>query len=620
MRPKLQVGIAGVALAVTLVALLSGTAAAYFSTTGAGSASAGVSKLSAPSFTTAAQTAVGAVALTWSAVTAPGPGAVSYELSRDGGDPAGTCPTPPSAVLTCLDSGLALGTHSYTVVARWRSWSASATSTVNVTPGTATHFDLEAASVTPTAGATNSLTITALDANDNTVTTYTGSHSLVFSGASAGPGGTNPTVSHSGGTAIAFGSATAISFSSGKAVVSGTKNGVMRLYRSGPAEISVSEGSLTSSPNLAVTVAPAATSKISLSVPTTTPVAGASNDLTITVSDAYGNPIPSYDGSRNLTFSGPSASPGGYASTVSNSAGIDVALGSVTAVDFSAGVANVSDTSNGVMKLYKSGSTNLKVSNGSLTSANVAVTVAAAAASVFTLTAASATPTAGAADNLTTTAFDPYGNTATSYTGLHNLFFSGASASPGGNLPTVSNSTGTATAFGSATAINFSAGKAGVSSTSNGVMRLSLAGPASITVSEGAISNATPLAVTVGAAAASKLAYANVAISAGSLGSPCLFTCAVTGLGNNGTVKANILVTDAYGNTANAIGSGHSVKVTSSGGTVSGGTLTIAAGGPALSTAQFTYTGKSSGAFNDTITAATSAGTTYTPATLTANK
>ena len=41
-------------------------------------------------------------------------------------------------------------------------------------------------------------------------------------------------------------------------------------------------------------------------------------------------------------------------------------------------------------------------------------------------------PAAGAADNLTTTAQDTYGNTTTSYSGAKSLTFSGASASPAG--------------------------------------------------------------------------------------------------------------------------------------------------------------------------------------------
>lgn len=615
----------GVVLGAALVATASSTALAFFTTTGTGNASAAVSQLSTPAFSAVTPTAGGTVALTWNAVTPPGPGAVTYRLSRDGEEPGGNCPSvsSPAPVTTCTDSGLGVGTYSYVVTARWRSWSViSAVATAKITVGPITHLDLKAASSTPSAGAANNLTITAQDANDSTVTTYTGSHNLIFSGASASPSGAAPTVVSSGGTVTAFGTATAINFTLGVATVTSSKNGLMRLYKSGVANIKVSEGSLSSSPDLTVTVAPLTLSKISLAAATTTPIAGASNNLTITASDTYGNPVPSYDGPRSLTFSGASASPDGNVPTVSDSAGVNVAFGSATATEFDAGVASVSSASNGVMKLYKSSSSSLslKVSDGSLTSVATSVTVAAAEASRFTLTAASTTPTAGATDNLTVRAFDPYGNAATSYTGARSLTFSGASASPGGTPPTIVDSAGTATAFGTATAINFSSGVASVSSSKNGVMRLYKSGVANIAVSDGPISTPAPLAVTVSPASASKLAFANVTISTGSLGPPCLFTCAVTGLGNSGTVKASVLVTDTYGNTASAVGKGHSVNVTANGGTISGGALTIATSGPAESTSQFTYTAPSSGAFSNTITAATSAGTTYTSATLTAGK
>jgi hypothetical protein len=617
-------GLAGGVLAAALfVATASGTALAYFTTTGSGSMSAGVSNLTAPTISAATPAVGGTVALTWGTVTPPGAGAVTYSVKRDGGAPAGNCPSSasPATITTCIDSGVEIGTHSYVVTAKWRSWSAaSSTTTAKITVGPVTHFDLKSSSATPTAGATSNLTITARDATDATVTTYTGSHSLTFSGASPSPGGTNPTVSNSSGSAVAFGTATALNFNSGVTSVSSSKNGVMRLYRSGATTIEVSEGSISSAPDLNLTVAPATTSKIILGVTATSQTAGATNDLTITAADTYGNAATSYTGSRNLTFSGASASGGGNTPTVSNSSGTAVAFGSATAVDFTEGVASVSGTANGVMTLYKSGSSSLKVSDGSLTSAAVAVTVAAGTASRLSLSASATTPTAGGTSNLTTTAFDPYGNTATTYTGSRNLTFSGASASPNANAPTVVNSAGTATAFGTATALNFNSGVASVSSSKNGVMRLYRSGATTIEVSDGTIATTTPLAVTVNTASASRLAFANVSNSAGSLSSTCLFTCSATGLGNSGTVKANILVTDTYGNTINSIGSGKAVKITSNGGTISGTPLAISSSGPAQTASQFTYTAPASGSFSNTITAATSEGTTYTSATMTASK
>ena len=54
---------------------------------------------------------------------------------------------------------------------------------MTVAYGPATHLLLEAASTTPTAGEADNLTITAKDASNNTVGTYSGAHSLIFEGA-----------------------------------------------------------------------------------------------------------------------------------------------------------------------------------------------------------------------------------------------------------------------------------------------------------------------------------------------------------------------------------------------------------------------------------------------------
>ncbi len=617
---SVRTGIAGAVLALIMVGALSGVTFAYFSTKGAGDATAGVSKLSTLTTVTATPAVGGTVALSWSAVVPPGPGTVTYAVSRDGGAPSGACPSASARtpVTSCTDSGLDVGAYSYVVTAYWRSWSAgSSTATAKITVGQATHLDLKAASTTPTAGATNNLTITAQDANDNTVTTYTGSRSLTFSGASASPSGTSPTVSNSSGTAIAFGSVTAISFSLGVAKVSSSKNGVMRLYKSGATSVKVTDGSIFSSPDLALTVALTATSKISLAAASATPTAGVASDLTITVSDTYGNPLPTYTGPRSLTFTGASASAWGNTPTVSDSSGVDVPIGSATTIDFDAGVAKVAGAANGVLKLYKSGSTSIKVSDGTL-SVSTSVTVAAAAASSLSLAAALTTPAAGASNSLTTTAFDPYGNTATSYTGSRNLTFSGASASPNGTSPTVSNSSGTAIAFGSLTATSFSLGVAKVSSSKNGVMKLNRAGAASVVVSDGAISS-TPLSITVSPGSPARLAFSSVEISGGVLSSICAFTCSVTGLGSSGTITAKVSVTDSLANTVSALGTGNSVKVTSTGGAIVGSPMTINSSGPAESATPFTFTAKSTGSYTETLTAASAGGSSYTNATLTAS-
>jgi hypothetical protein len=614
----------GALLAVGLATLvLTGSAFGYFTTKGSGTPTVAVGSLTVPTISSAIAEVGGTVTLTWAKSAAPG--AVSYYVTRNGGAPGGNCPStaePENEVSTCVDSGLSPGTYTYTVTAKYKSWSAtSGTSSAKVTVGPANHFVLTVATSTPAAGASDNLTITAKDAAGSTVTTYAGARSLIFSGASASPGGTAPTVANSSGTATAFGSATAITFTAGVASVTSTKNGVMKLYRAGAASISVTDGSIESEVDPTVTVTPLALSKLVLSAATTTPVAGAEDALTTTATDTYGNTVTTYTGSHSLTYSGPVAAPDGTVPTVTNSSGTEVAFGTATPTTFSAGVATASGGSNGVMRLYKAAAASVKVTEGSFASATVTVTTSGAPAAVLTLTAATKTPAAGASDSLTTKALDTYGNTATSYTGTHPITFTGAEPSPSGTTATVADESGASIAFGAPTSLTFTAGVATVSGTKNGVLKAARTGTAVITAGDGAIETEAPLELTVAAGTAARFAWAAPAISAGTLGSPCLFTCTITTLGNGGTFIAKVAVTDALGNVVSNLGTGHSVTVTATAGsTVTGGALTIASTGLAESTASFTYKSKASGTFTDTITAAKSAGTAYTSATATASK
>lgn len=616
----------GLGLAATLLAALTvamgGSALAYFSSVGSGSASAAVTKLTAPTISAATPAAGGTVTLTWGAVTPPGTGSATYYVTRDGGDPAGNCPinTTPTTVTTCKDSGVAVGEHTYRVTATWETWTAvGAAKTASVTIGEATKFTISGSTATPAAGGSVNLTITAKDANNSTVTTYTGSHSLVFAGASSSPANNAPTVANSSGTAIAFGSATALTFTAGVATVSSSKNGVLKIYKAGAASVTASENSLTTPTPLALTVSTAATAKFVLAAASATPDVGATDTLTIIAQDTYGNTATSYTGSHDLVFSGASASPAGNSPTVTSSSGADVAFGAPTAIEFSAGVAIGGEGVGGAMKLFKSGSTSVKATEGAITTPTaVTVTATPGPATKLVLTSSTATPVAAANFNLTTTAQDAYGNTATAYTGSKNITFSGASASPSGALPTVVNSAGTVVNFGSPTALTFSSGVAAVSASKNGYAKLNKAGSTSIAATDGTLTTPTPLVLTVSVGSASKLALAGLTASAGSIGSPCLFTCSITVLGNSGTVKAAIGITDSVGNVVSNIGSAKTVNVTvTTGGTISGSPLTIGATGLAVSTTEFTYTAPASGAFTHTITAAS---TGYSSATATASK
>jgi hypothetical protein len=468
--------------AILAVLGLSAGAFAFWSGQGSGTASGSAGTLAAPVITSATP-GPGTAELSWTAVTPPGTGTVSYYVSRDGGAPAGSCPTSsaPDATTSCTDSGVSAGAHEYTVTAVWRSWTArSAAKSVEVESAAPTHLVLEASTTTATAGSGDSLTIIAKDASNKTVTSYSGTKSLTFGGASA-IGSFQPTVTDSSGTATAFGSATAIGFTNGVASVTGSNNGVMRLYKAETAAITVTDGTIANGGGLSVAVGPAGAASFSLPTPTTQ-TAGNAFEATLTALDAYGNTATGYTGAKTISFSGPSSSPNSTAPKYPAS------------VNFSAGSGKASIT------LYKAESTTLTAKEGALTASTASFTVNPATAANLSLSAASTTPTAGEADNLAIAAFDAYGNAATAYTGPHSLTFGGASTI-GANKPTVSNSTGTATAFGTATSISFTSGSASVSGANNGVMKLYSAETAKITVTDGTINNGAGLSVTVAPAA-----------------------------------------------------------------------------------------------------------------------
>jgi hypothetical protein len=613
-------GFAGLLLT-TIAIALAGSAVAFFSANGAGNAAAAVTKLTAPTITAASPAAGGAVSLTWGAVTPPGEGTVTYYVTRDGGKPAGNCPdqTAPTAVTSCTDGAVPIGEHIYKVAAVWHTWEALGTGqTAKITVGVVASFTLSASATSIVAGGSSNLTITAKDEKGNTVTTYTGSHSLVFSGASASSGGNLPTVVNSTGTAVNFGTATAISFTTGVATVASSKNGLVKLYAVGAANIVATEGLVTTPTPAAISVSSTTASKFALVAASATPTAGALDELTTTAQDTYGNTATSYSGVHSIVFSGASASPSGTNPTVSDSTGADIAFGASTTLDFTAGVAKASEADGGGMKLYKSGSTAVKATEGTLlTPTAVTVTVAGSTATKLVLSSSTATPVAATGFNLTTTALDVYGNTATGYTGTKNITFAGATASPSGALPTVVNAAGTAVNFGTAAALTFTSGVATPASSKNGFTKLNKVETANITASDGTISTSAALPLAVSAGAAAKVALLEVKVSAGTIGSPCLFTCTITSLGNSGTVKAKAGIADSVGNIVSNLVAKTVTVTATSGTTVTGSPLTTAATGPAISTTEFTATAPATGSFTHTITAAS---TGYTSATATTSK
>src|SRR3954451_16322135 len=107
MRRGLRICLAGGLLLALLTIAPVTTALGYFSTSGSGRVTASATTLAAPTISSATP-GLSSVLLSWNTVTGPGSGAVSYYVPRDGGVPAGSCPTSssPAGEVGCSDSGM----------------------------------------------------------------------------------------------------------------------------------------------------------------------------------------------------------------------------------------------------------------------------------------------------------------------------------------------------------------------------------------------------------------------------------------------------------------------------------------------------------------------------------
>jgi hypothetical protein len=197
-----------VPLAIGAYVLQATGASAYWDGEGTGSGSAADATLAAPTLT--ATPGAESVQLSWTAVTPPGAGTVEYYVTRDGGSPSSHCPSAASrsTVTSCTDEPVSIGAHEYAVTAVWRTWTGTSEArSANVTYGPAAQFKLEASKAEVTAGESETVTITALDAHGNTVPSYAGSRPIAFSGPANSPSRQSPSypaaVSFTGGVGTA---------------------------------------------------------------------------------------------------------------------------------------------------------------------------------------------------------------------------------------------------------------------------------------------------------------------------------------------------------------------------------------------------------------------------------
>jgi hypothetical protein len=172
------IGVVAGALGLVLLGTL---ASAFWSGGGAGAASAGVGLLSPPTSVTASATpGTTTVAVAWTGTSAPGGGAVTgYYVQRYLGATASpACSSSPTALLgpavtTCSDGSVPYGSYTYTVTAVFRSWTATSAPSAPVAVTSVASFTVSAPAST-TAGTAFSVTVTAKDQSNATITGYTG--------------------------------------------------------------------------------------------------------------------------------------------------------------------------------------------------------------------------------------------------------------------------------------------------------------------------------------------------------------------------------------------------------------------------------------------------------------
>jgi hypothetical protein len=278
------------------------------------------------------------------------------------------------------------------------------------------------------AGVSQQITITAIGKSGSAYS-YTGDHTLAFSGANSS-GSYTPHCTDKSGTATAFGTGILLSFTGSAASCA------LTLYKAETAHITASEDSYPTAGNLSVDISPASVSSLAF---TTVPSSATSEtpfSVTLTAKDAYGNVTTNASPSVALAVDhGANVIPTPVVATNGTY------TGNIT-------ISNIYADTNGV-------TLTASTSSGTITTTASLNMDGLDHMDHFTINGDS-TQTAGAAKDITITAIGKSGN-AYGYSGDHSLFFSGASSSGSFN-PSCTDKADTATAFGSGTSLIFTTG------------------------------------------------------------------------------------------------------------------------------------------------------------------
>ncbi len=271
-----------------------------------------------------------------------------------------------------------VGTQSITATDTTTSTITGADGGIVVAPAAAATLKLTGFPGTDTAGAAENLTVTAYDAYGNIATGYTGTVHFT----STDPKAALPA------------NFTFIASNDGQVTFSAT------LETAGTQSITATDTATSSikGSETGITVKAAAATVLLLSGFPGTITAGAAGNVTVTAYDSYGNIATGYTGTVHFTSTDPKAVlPANLAFVAADNGKYSFPVTLETA-----GTQSITATD---------------TATSSIKGSETGIAVKAAAAATLAVTGFPTSDTAGAAGNVTVTAYDPYGNVATGYTG-----------------------------------------------------------------------------------------------------------------------------------------------------------------------------------------------------------
>jgi hypothetical protein len=288
-----------------------------------------------------------------------------------------------------------VGVQSWTVTDTANSSITGTQSGITVNPAAASILVLTGFPSPSVAGAAGNVTVTATDSFGNRATGYAGTVHFTSTDAQAGlPADYTFTTGSTADNGVHTFSATLKTAGTQSLTATDKANGAIKGSQSG------------------ITVNPAAASTFVVAGFASPTTAGVAHNVTVTAKDTFGNIATGYTGTVHFTSSDPLAAlPADYTFTTGSTADNGVHTFSATLKTVGSRSLTATDTA-----------------SSSLAGTQAGITVNPAAASTLVVAGFPSPTTAGAAHNFTVTAKDPFGNTATGYTGTVHFTSSDAQA------------------------------------------------------------------------------------------------------------------------------------------------------------------------------------------------